>query len=73
MMSLSHIKEQVMQVEQRKDVPADKFVLRFDATGQRDALKKRAALNRRSLNAEILSLIDQALLAGATARPPVAD
>lgn len=62
-----------MQVQQRKEVAADKFVLRFDATGQRDALKKRAALNRRSLNAEILSLIDQALLVGATARASTVD
>lgn len=62
-----------MQVQQRKEVPADKFVLRFDATGLRDALKKRAALNRRSLNAEILSLIDQALLVGAGARASAAD
>ena len=59
-----------MQAAQKKDVPADKFVLRFDAEGQRDALKKRAALNRRSLNAEILSLIDQALLAVAAAQMP---
>lgn len=61
-----------MQVEQKKEVSADKFVLRFDAEGQRDALKKRAALNRRSLNAEILSLIDQALIASAAASPRAA-
>ena len=62
-----------MQVEQKAEIPADKFVLRFDATGQRDALKRRAALNRRSLNAEILSLIDQALLIGAAERASVGE
>ena len=62
-----------MEGQQKIETPADKFVLRFDAVGQRDALKKRAALNRRSLNAEILSLIDQALLAGAAAQVPVVE
>lgn len=61
-----------MEDQQKIEVPADKFVLRFDAAGQRDALKKRAALNRRSLNAEILSLIDQALLSCTGASPSAA-
>jgi hypothetical protein len=37
----------------------DKYVLRFERKGQRAALKAQAALNRRSLNAEILLLIDR--------------
>lgn len=62
-----------MEDQQISEVPADKFVLRFDTVGQRAALKKRAALNRRSLNAEILSLIDQALLASTHAQMPAAE
>lgn len=39
----------------------DKFMLRFPDEGIRQSLKARAALNRRSLNAEILCLIDAGL------------
>lgn len=39
----------------------DKFMLRFPDEGTRQTLKARAALNRRSLNAEILCLIDAGL------------
>lgn len=51
-----------MKVEEAKRSDADKFVLRFDAPGLRDALKARAAANRRSLNAELLSLIERGLI-----------
>lgn len=37
----------------------DRFVLRFHDEGQRAKLKARAALNRRTLNAEILFLIER--------------
>lgn len=50
-----------MKVEEAKRADADKFVLRFDAPGLRDALKARAAANRRSLNAELLSLIEHGM------------
>lgn len=37
----------------------DKFVLRFHSEEQRTALKIRAAQNRRTMNAELLFLIDR--------------
>lgn len=37
---------------------ADKFVVRFSETGMRDAIKERAAVNRRSMNSEILWLLE---------------
>lgn len=36
----------------------DKYVLKFHDEGQRAHYKSRAALNRRSLNAELLFLIE---------------
>lgn len=36
----------------------DRFILRFHDEGQRAELKARAALNKRSLNAELLVLIE---------------
>lgn len=41
----------------------DRYILRFHESGMRQALKARAALNRRTLNAEILYLIDAGLKA----------
>ena len=38
---------------------ADRFILRFHSDGQRQALKDRAAQNKRSLNAELLYLIEK--------------
>jgi plasmid stability protein len=42
---------------------ADRFMLRFHDDGQRTALKQRAAQNKRSLNAEILYLIEKGVQA----------
>lgn len=42
---------------------SDKFIIRFPEPGLRQRLKANAALNRRSLNAEILVLIDVGLAA----------
>lgn len=42
---------------------SDKFILRFPEPGTRQMLKARAALNRRSLNSEILHLIEIGLKA----------
>lgn len=42
---------------------ADRFILRFHEDGLRDALKQRAAQNKRSLNAEILYLIEKGVQA----------
>lgn len=36
----------------------DRFILRFHDEGQRAELKVRAALNKRSMNAELLVLIE---------------
>lgn len=41
----------------------DRYILRFPESGTRQKLKARAALNHRSLNAEILHLIDVGLKA----------
>lgn len=41
----------------------DRYILRFPIGGMRQHLKARAALNRRSLNAEILILIEAGLKA----------
>lgn len=41
----------------------DRYILRFPESGVRQRLKARAALNRRSLNAEILILIEAGLRA----------
>lgn len=40
---------------------ADKYILRFPKGSMRQELKARAALNRRSMNAEILRLIESGL------------
>lgn len=40
---------------------ADRYILRFPEGNMRQELKARAALNRRSLNAEILCLIEAGL------------
>lgn len=47
--------------KQARHETKDKFVLRFDDQDQRAKLKSRAALNRRSLNEEILFLIDRGI------------
>ena len=39
----------------------DKFILRFHKDGQRDDLKIRAIRNRRTLNGELLYLIDRGM------------
>lgn len=46
---------------QMKNDDKDRYILRFRESGQRAVLKERAARNHRSLNAEILCLIDRAL------------
>lgn len=40
---------------------ADKIMLRFYGNVKRDVIKQRAARNRRSMNSEILSLIESGL------------
>jgi plasmid stability protein len=42
---------------------AEQFVIRFEAEGIRDRLKELAALNRRSLNAEINARLSASLAA----------
>lgn len=37
---------------------ADKFIIRFSEKGMRDKIRERAANNRRSMNSEILNLIE---------------
>lgn len=39
----------------------DRFILRFHDEGQRAAMKARAVANKRSMNAEILVLIEEGL------------
>ena len=41
----------------------DRFILRFHSAGQRDALKARAKANLRTMNAEILFLIEAGIRA----------
>lgn len=48
---------------------ADRFIVRFHSDGQRQALKQRAAENKRSLNAEILFLIEKGIEAVSGIRP----
>jgi hypothetical protein len=40
---------------------ADRFIIRFHNNGQRDALKRRASKNKRSLNAELLFLLEKGI------------
>lgn len=44
------------------------FVLRFQSEGQRDALKARSQANMRTMNAEILFLIEAGIKATDAAR-----
>lgn len=37
----------------------DRFILRFPSEGQRDQIKAQAARNHRSMNAEVLYLIER--------------
>lgn len=37
---------------------ADKYILRFERPGHRDEIKARAAIERRTLNKQILHLIE---------------
>lgn len=46
-----------------KPQQGDKFILRFHDEGMRKSLKVRAAMNERTLNAEILHLIKQGMQA----------
>lgn len=50
-----------------KDAPSqqdkDRFILRFHSAGQRDALKARSKANMRTMNAEILFLIEAGIRA----------
>lgn len=39
----------------------DKFIVRFSSEQQRAEIKARAALNRRTMNAEVLFLIEKGL------------
>lgn len=41
----------------------DRFILRFHSAGQRDALKARSKTNLRTMNAEILFLIEAGIRA----------
>ena len=52
-----------MVAQVRTAQAGDKFILRFHGEGQRSEIKARAALNKRSMNAEILLLIEQGLAA----------
>lgn len=52
-----------MATQVRATQSGDKFILRFHGEGQRSEIKARAALNKRSMNAEILLLIEQGLSA----------
>lgn len=54
-----------------KNEASDKFIVRFKDENQRAEIKARAALNRRTMNAEVLYLIDkgiEAVEAGHAAR-----
>ncbi|MDQ1831950.1 Arc family DNA-binding protein [Massilia scottii] len=51
-----------MSVEISKQ-PKDRYILRFPTHDQREALKQRAARNHRTMNAEILYLIEAGLRA----------
>lgn len=66
-MVLSHVYEKGMEMSDRafttKNDAKDRFILRFQDGGQRVALKIRAAQNRRSMNSEILHLIDTGIAA----------
>lgn len=46
-----------VSVEEKQRVK-DKFILRFHSEGQRAEIKARAASNKRSMNAEVLMLIE---------------
>lgn len=48
-------------VAQKQD--KDRYILRFHAQDQREQLKRRAAQNHRTLNAEILALIEAGMRA----------
>lgn len=48
-----------MSAEKIPNDAKDRFILRFHTEDQRAHLKARAALNRRSMNAEILFLIER--------------
>lgn len=54
-----------MTVTQKKPPSdaADRFILRFHIDGMRKQIKARAAMNERTLNAEILYLIKRGLQA----------
>ena len=58
-----------MVAQVRTAQAGDKFILRFHGEGQRSEIKARAALNKRSMNAEILVLIEQALQASKSCLP----
>lgn len=48
---------------QQATSPRQQFVLRFQSEGQRDALKARSQANLRTMNAEILFLIEAGIRA----------
>lgn len=52
---------QIQSGDQTQHNAKDRFILRFHDQGQRAAMKVRAAANKRSMNAEILVLIEQGL------------
>lgn len=60
-MALSHQKECNVSIN-NKEAKMDKFIIRFDGE-QREAIKQRAEKNRRSMNAELLVLIDAGISA----------
>ncbi|WP_343724946.1 Arc family DNA-binding protein [Herbaspirillum huttiense] len=46
---------------QKRSEAKDKFIVRFEDEAQRISLKVRAAENRRTMNAEILFLIEKGI------------
>lgn len=49
--------------EDNQQAGKDRFIVRFHSAGQRAALKARAQANMRTLNAELLFLIDAGIRA----------
>jgi hypothetical protein len=52
-----------MNKHEKPGAPREQFVLRFQSAGQRDALKERSKASLRTMNAEILYLIEAGIRA----------
>ena len=50
--------QQIQVGGEQKRNPKDKFILRFHSEGQRAEIKARAASNKRSMNSEVMVLIE---------------